>query len=138
MSLSSIEWRNPANYPSGIHIMSSHRLERINAQIQREIGELIQQHLRDPRLSEFVAVTEVSTAPDLKTSKIFVSSIGGEQDQEKTLTALNSASGFLRTALAKRIKMRYTPELRFLWDSSIEHGDKVLRLLDQVRQEKDK
>jgi ribosome-binding factor A len=118
--------------------MSSHRLERINAQIQREIGELIQQHLRDPRLSEFVAVTEVSTAPDLKTSKIFVSSIGGEQDQEKTLTALNSASGFLRTALAKRIKMRYTPELHFVWDNSIEHGDRVLRLIDQVIQEKGK
>ena len=139
MSLSSIEWRNPARRnPAGIHIMSSHRLERINAQIQREIGELIQQHLRDPRLSEFVAVTEVSTAPDLKTSKIFVSSIGGEQDQEKTLTALNSAAGFLRTALAKRIKMRYTPELHFVWDNSIEHGDRVLRLIDQVIQEKGK
>ena len=118
--------------------MSSHRLERINAQIKREIGELIQQHLRDPRLSEFVAVTEVSTSPDLKTAKIFVSSIGGQQDEEKTLTALNSASGFLRTAIAKRIKMRYTPELRFVWDNSIEHGDRVLRLIDQVKQEKAK
>jgi ribosome-binding factor A len=116
--------------------MSSHRIERINAQIKREISELIQQHLRDPRLSEFVAVTEVSTAPDLKTAKIFVSSIGGQQDEEQTLKALNSASGFLRTAIAKRIKMRYTPELHFVWDNSIEHGDKVLRLIDQVKQEK--
>jgi ribosome-binding factor A len=118
--------------------MSSHRLERVNAQIQREISELIQQHLRDPRLTEFIAVTEAATSPDLKHCKIFVSSIGGQQEEEQVLAALNSASGFLRTALAKRIKMRYTPELHFAWDSSIEHGDKILRLIDQVNTEKKK
>jgi ribosome-binding factor A len=118
--------------------MSSHRIERINAQIQREISELIQQHLRDPRLGEFLAVTEVSTAPDLKTCKIFVSSIGGQQEEDKTMKALSSASGFLRTALAKRIKMRITPELHFVWDNSIEHGDRILRLIDKVNEEKEK
>ncbi len=118
--------------------MSAHRIERINAQIKREISELIQQHLRDPRLAEFTAVTEVSTSPDLKHSKVYISSMGGEQDEEKVLSALNSASGFLRTALAKRIKMRYTPELHFAWDNSIEHGDRVLRLIDQVSEEKKK
>jgi ribosome-binding factor A len=118
--------------------MSSHRLERVNAQIQREISELIQQHLRDPRLTEFIAVTEATTSPDLKHCKIFVSSIGGQQEEEQVLAALNSASGFLRTALAKRIKMRFTPELHFAWDSSIEHGDRVLRLIDQVQSEEKK
>jgi ribosome-binding factor A len=118
--------------------MSSHRIERINAQIQREVSELIQQHLRDPRLSEFVAVTEVSTTPDLKHSKIYISSIGGEQEEEKVLAALTSAAGFIRSALAKRIKMRVTPEIHFAWDNSIEHGDRVLRLIDQVNAEKEK
>jgi ribosome-binding factor A len=118
--------------------MSAHRIERINTQIKRELSELIQQHLRDPRLTEFIAVTEVSTSPDLKHSKIFVSSIGGQQEETQVLKALNSASGFLRTALAKRIKMRYTPELHFAWDNSIEHGDRVLRLIDQVEAEHEK
>ncbi len=116
--------------------MSSHRIERVNTQIKREISELIQQHLRDPRMGEFVCVTEVSTSPDLKHAKVFISSMGGEQEEEKVLGALNSASGFLRTGLARRMKMRYVPELHFVWDSSIEHGDKVLRLIDQVNEEK--
>jgi ribosome-binding factor A len=116
--------------------MSSHRVERINTLIRREISELIQQHLRDPRLAEFTAVTEVSTSPDLKHAKVFISSMGGQQEEETVLAALNSASGFLRTALAKRIKMRFTPELHFVWDNSIEHGDRILRLIDQVNAEK--
>ena len=116
--------------------MSSHRIERVNAQIKREIGELIQQQLRDPRMGEFVCVTEVSTTPDLKSAKVFISSMGGQQEEGKVLTALNSASGFLRTALARRMKMRFTPELHFVWDNSIEHGDKVLRLMDKIDSEK--
>ncbi len=118
--------------------MSTHRIERINAQIKREISELIQQHLRDPRLTEFIAVTEVSTSPDLKHTKIYVSSMGGQQDEEQVLAALNSGAGFMRSALAKRIKMRFTPQLHFTWDNSIEHGDRVLRLIDQVSGEKEK
>mgnify|MGYP001428747417 CR=1 FL=1 len=118
--------------------MSSHRIERVNTQIKREISELIQQHLRDPRLTEFIAVTEVATSPDLKHAKIFISSMGGQQEEDKVLGVLNTAAGFLRTALAKRIKMRFTPELHFVWDNSIEHGDRILRLLDQVNTEKDK
>jgi len=118
--------------------MSSHRIERVNAQIQREISELIQQHLRDPRLTEFIAVTEVSTTPDLRHAKVFVSSIGGQQEEATVIAALNSAAGFIRTALAKRIKMRITPEIHFAWDSSIEHGDRVLRLIDQVIEEEKK
>jgi len=115
--------------------MSSHRIERVNTLIRREISDLIQQQLKDPRLDEFVAVTEVSTSSDLKHAKVYISSMGGRQEEERILKILNSAAGFLRTALAKRTTMRYTPELNFIWDSSIEHGDKILRLLDQVNAE---
>jgi len=118
--------------------MSAHRIERVNTLIRREISDLIQQHLKDPRLNEFISVTEVSTSPDLKHAKIFISSMVGEQEETKILGILNTASGYLRTALAKRIKMRITPELHFVWDNSIEHGDRILRLLDQVNTEKKK
>jgi ribosome-binding factor A len=112
----------------------SHRIERVNTLIRREISELIQHELRDPRLDEFITVTEVDTTPDLKHAKIYISSMSGQQEEQKILGVLNSASGFLRTALANKIRIRYTPELHFVWDNSIEHGDRILRLIDEVTQ----
>ncbi len=114
--------------------MSSHRIERVNTLIRREISELIQQELRDPRIDEFIAVTEVDTSPDLKYAKVYISSMSGQQEEEKILGVLKSAAGFLRTALANKIRLRYTPELHFIWDNSIEHGDRILRLIDEVSQ----
>ena len=111
----------------------AHRIERVNTLIRKEISELIQQQLRDPRLDEFIAVTEVSTSPDLKHAKIFVSSMSGKSEEQKILGVLNSAAGFLRTELAKNVTLRRVPELSFVWDDSIEHGDRILQLLDQVK-----
>ena len=113
----------------------AHRIERVNTLIRKEISELIQRELRDPRLDSFVAVTEVSTSPDLRYAKIFISSIGGKQDEEKILGVLNAATGFLRTELAKKVRLRRMPELSFSWDDSIEHGDRILRLIDEVTQQ---
>ncbi|HUT68379.1 MAG TPA: 30S ribosome-binding factor RbfA [Dehalococcoidales bacterium] len=113
----------------------SHRIERVNTLILREISELIQHQLRDPRLDEFVTVTEVETSSDLKYAKVFVSCIGGKQQEQKILGVLNSAAGFLRKELARNLKLRHTPELSFHWDNSIEHGDRILRLIDQAREE---
>ena len=112
----------------------SHRIERVNTLIRREISNLIQQELRDPRLTEFIGVTEVDTSPDLKFARIYVSCISGQQEEKKILGVLNSAAGFLRKALAGKIRMRYTPELHFVWDNTIEHGDRILRLIDEVTQ----
>jgi ribosome-binding factor A len=112
--------------------MSSHRLERINTLMQREISKLIQTELRDPRLDEFVSVTEVSVAPDLRFARIYVSSMGGVDKEKQILAALASASGFLRSSLAKVVRLRRMPELHFEWDNSIEKGDRVLRLIDEV------
>jgi ribosome-binding factor A len=112
----------------------SYRIERVNTLIRREISELIQHELRDPRLDEFIAVTEVETSPDLKFAKIYISTMGGQQQEAKILAALKSAAGYLRSALANKLQLRYTPELHFLWDNSIEHGDKILRLIDEVSQ----
>ena len=114
-----------------------HRIERVNNLIRREVSELIQREVKDPRLDTLVAVTEVATSPDLKYAKVFVSCISGKQEEQKTLGALNAASGFFRTELAKKLKLRRIPELSFHWDDSIEHGDRILRLIDQVNAEKD-
>ena len=109
-----------------------HRIERVNNLIRREISELIQRQVKDPRLDAFVAVTEVDTSPDLKYAKIFVSCISGKQEEQKTLKVLNTAAGFLRTELAKNLRLRRVPELIFQWDDSIERGTHLLQLIDQV------
>jgi ribosome-binding factor A len=115
----------------------SHRIERVNTLLRKEISDLVQHHLRDPRLGEFVAVTDVETSPDLKFARVFVSSIGGQEEESQALKALNSAAGFLRSELARNVRMRRIPELNFVWDNSIERGDRILRLLDQVNAERE-
>jgi len=113
----------------------AHRIERVNSIIREEISELLQRQVKDPRLGDFIAVTEVTTSPDLKYAKVFVSQYGNEGEKQKVLSGLASASGFFRSALAKRLKMRHVPELHFHWDDSIEHGDRISQLIDQVSNE---
>ncbi len=110
----------------------AHRVERVNSLIRQEIGELLQRQVKDPRLSNFIAVTEVSTSPDLKRAKVFVSCLDSEGKKQETLDALASASGFFRNELFKRLRLRHTPELSFQWDDSIERGSHLLQLIDEV------
>ncbi len=114
----------------------AHRIERVNSLIRKEIGQLLQRQVKDPRLDNFITVTEVSTSPDLKYAKVFVTRIGSEEEKQETLNALASASGFFRSELAKRLKLRHVPELIFQWDDSIERGDRLLQLIDRVTSEK--
>jgi len=110
----------------------AHRIERVNNLIRHEISELLQRQVKDPRLGSLVAVTEVSTSPDLKYAKIFVSHIGSKEEKQETLRVLAAASGFIRNELARRLRMRRIPELSFQWDDSIEQGAHLLDLIDKV------
>ena len=110
----------------------AHRIERVNNLIRHEISQLLQRQVKDPRLGSFITVTEVSTSPDLKYAKIFVSRIGSEEERQETLRGLVAASGFLRNELAKRLELRRIPELKFQWDDSIERGARLLKLIDEV------
>ena len=110
----------------------THRIKRVNSLIRQEISELLRRQVKDPRLGNLVAVTDVSTSPDLRHAKIFVSRIGGEEEKQETLSVLAAASGFFRNELAKRLRLRHIPELRFQWDDSIERGDYLLQLIDKI------
>lgn len=110
----------------------SHRIEQVNSLIRHELSELLQRQVKDPRLANFVSVTEVSTSPDLRYAKIFVSRIGSEEEKQEILSVLTTASGFFRRELSKRLRLRRIPELSFQWDNSIEQGNHLLRLIDQV------
>ena len=110
----------------------AHRIERINSLIRQEISELLQRQVKDPRLGNFIAVTEVNTSPDLKHARVYVSYMSDDGDKEDVLKALVSASGFLRSKMAKSLKLRYTPELRFYLDESFERGRKITDLIDKI------
>lgn len=113
----------------------SHRIEKINNLIRQEISELLQRQVKDPRLGTFIAVTEVSTSPDLKSAKVFVSRISNQEEKEEAMQALEAAAGFLRKSLMKNLRLRRVPDLHFYWDDSIERADRLFRLLDQASAE---
>ena len=110
----------------------AHRIERVNSLIRQEVSELLRRQVKDPRLGNLVTVTDVSTSLDLRHAKIFVSRIGSEEEKQEILSVLAAASGFFRNELAKRLKLRHIPELSFQWDVSIERGDYLLQLIDEV------
>ena len=113
----------------------SRRTDRLNSLLRDELSVLIQREVRDPRVGTLVSVTAVETATDLQTARVFVSVLGDKKEREASVKALNTASGFLRKKLSERVEMRQVPSLQFMADKSIEEGQKLLALIDQVASE---
>jgi ribosome-binding factor A len=107
---------------------NSGRPQKLGDLIQRELSELVQRELRDPRVG-MITLTGVDVSPDLSHAKIFYTTLDPAHvgDAGK---GLKRAAGFLRSQLAKRIKLYTTPELRFEYDESVERGDRLSRLID--------
>ncbi len=111
--------------------MQGKRLDRVNQLIKEEVSTLLQRELKDPRLG-FVTVTDVETSPDLRTAKVFVSVLGGEEQWRGSLAALVSARGFIRNWLRQHLDLRVTPALEFRADHSMEHAARIQELLKQL------
>ena len=112
----------------------SHRLSRLAETIKKEISAIIQQELKDPRVG-FASITAVDVSGDLRYAKVYISVLGDATQKKDTLTTLKRAQGFIRTELSRRVKLRYTPELQFELDDSINHATKVMKLLREVNKE---
>ena len=104
----------------------------INGEVQRELSNIIRGEIKDPRINPLTSVVAVEVAPDLKTCKAYISVLGDEESQAKTLAGLKSAEGFIRSKLAKTVNLRNTPEIRFVLDQSIEYGVKMSKMIDEV------
>ena len=115
--------------------MASNRIGRINEEIQRELSEQFRR-LKDPRVSQtgMVSITRVDTTGDLRYARIYVSALDKSQEKE-VLKGLKSAAGFLRRELGRSLQLRYTPELQFVADDSIQHGAHILEILRQVERQ---
>lgn len=117
---------------------TSRRVERVAELIKREVSQMLLSGIKDDRVgSGIVSVTDVQVAGDLQHAKVFVSIYGTSEAKAETMAGLKSATGFVRSELGQRIRLRRTPEVIFLEDSSLERGDKVLSLLNRLSQERE-
>lgn len=114
--------------------MYDHRTERLAGAIKEELGELLQREIKDPRIG-FASITKVQVSRDKSHAKIYVSILGDKSQQQNTMEGLESAKGFIRLELGRRIRTRHTPELHFIADSSLEEGARILSLLNQINNE---
>ena len=111
--------------------MAKHREERINEEVMRELTSIIRE-LKDPRLSGMVSVLKTVVTKDLKFCKVYISVFGDEQKKAAVLDGLNSAKGFVRKEVAQRLSLRVTPEFDFEINDSLEEGDRILKIMNEL------
>jgi len=112
----------------------SQRTDRLDSQIRQELMQLLQREMKDPRIG-FATITRVETARDLGSAKVWVSVLGTPDEQQAALKALTDAAPWLRRQLGARLTIRHVPQLVIRHDDSIEAGDRVLRLLNEIADE---
>ena len=110
---------------------NSNKNLRINGEVQKVIAEAIR-YSKDPRISPMTSVMETVVAPDLKTCKVWVSVMGSDEDRAETAEGLKSAAGYIRSVVAKELNMRYTPEITFIVDDSIEYAINMSKKIEEV------
>lgn len=108
------------------------RNERIRKTLMKEIADIIQKDLKDSRIHGVVSVTDIELAHDNSFAKVYYSVLAGEEDKEKTIRAITENTPKIRYEVGKRIRLRLTPELRFIPDDSLERGTHVLDLINKI------
>jgi ribosome-binding factor A len=111
------------------------RLQRIADRIRQELSDMLIRELSDPRL-KMINVTDVKVDKELAFADIFVSAVEGSARSEEILLGLESASGYIRRTLAARVELRVFPKLRFHWDPTPEHADRIEKVLAELRNKK--
>lgn len=112
--------------------MNNKRVYRISEEVKKVVSELIFNGLKDPRINSMTTITNVEVTRDLRFAKIYVSVLGNKEEKENTITGLESAKGFIRKEIGKKIDLRYVPEPIFYLDESIEQGIYMSKLIDDL------
>lgn len=114
--------------------MTTHsRPARVAEEFRQELSSLLARGIKDPRITGFVTVTGAKMSPELKEITVYVSIHAPEVERERTLEGLRAAATYLQREVARNLKLRYTPHLRFVYDESVERGDRIERLLKEAR-----
>lgn len=108
------------------------RTDRIAVEIQKEISDIIRNSIKDPRIPQMVSVTRVKVTKDLRYAKVYISIYDSDEEKQNAMTALKGAAGFVRREIGQRIQLRYTPEIVFEPDDSIEHGMHISKLIEET------
>lgn len=113
--------------------MSNLRANRVAEQIKKELGDILTQKIKDPRVG-FVTVMDVEITGDLQNATVFISVLGDEDKKKETLLGLSKAQGFIRSEIGKRIRLRKTPELEFQFDEAFEYGNRIETILRDLNE----
>ncbi len=114
--------------------MSTHvRPARVAEEFRHELGKILSRGLKDPRITGFITVTGAKMSPDLKEIAVYVSIHAGEAERNRTLEGLGAAATYLQREVARSLRLRHTPHLRFVYDESVARGDRIERLLKEAR-----
>ena len=112
----------------------SKRANKVAEQMKKELTEIIVRRLKDPRVG-FITVTGVEVTGDLQQAKVFITVLGDDETKKTTLEALEKATGFIRSEIGSRIRLRKTPEIAFLYDESIDYGNHIEKLISDINKE---
>ena len=112
----------------------SRRPKRLALQIQHEVSIMLSRDIKDRRIG-FVTITGIEMTADLRHARLFVSAMGTDKEKKASLDTLNHAAGWIRHELGQRIRMKFLPEIVFLFDKSQEHGERIDRLLDEIKKD---
>lgn len=112
----------------------SMRPNRVAEQMKKEMSDIIGRRLKDPRVG-FVTVTDVEVTGDLQQAKVFITVLGDDDAKAETLKALEKAKGFIRSEIGSRIRLRKTPEIFFEFDESIEYGNRIEKLISELKKD---
>jgi ribosome-binding factor A len=119
--------------------MVSRRIERINHLLRQEIADLLRREVKDAALSgPLISITDVETSPDLRNARVYFSVYGDEDEIKTAEQHLQRASGFLHRNLKERLDLRHTPHLEFVLDRSLEQGDRIMRLMRTIEEERER
>ena len=112
-------------------------MDRVNEELKKEISSVIDLKLKNPNITGMISVTKVKTSPDLKFARVYIS-ILNSKSKKNTLEGLKNASGFIRSEIARNVNLRYTPELVFEIDDTMEYGAKIENILSEIMPKEDK
>lgn len=108
------------------------RIDRIRKALIKEVSDIIQRHVKDPRISGIISVTDIELSSDYKYAKIYISVYGSEEQKKQTLEAIQESTSYIRGEIGKRIRLRHTPEIEFKPDDSLERGSRITDLIDKI------
>ena len=110
---------------------NTNRMNRVDEEIRREISNIIDQDLKNTNITGIISVTKVKVSPDLKMARVYISLLNSKS-KKNTIEGLKKSAGFIRSELARRINLRYTPEIIFELDESMEYGNRIENILKEI------